>query len=51
MSFDLHTVVGDYINIMKTTFDLNYNLYPACNKNEYTKTWKKEKMSRKKASL
>ena len=31
----LSTVVGDNINIMKTTFELNFNFYQA-----YTKIWK-----------
>ena len=34
------TVVGDYINIMKTTFDLNIDLYQAFKQHGYTKTWK-----------
>ena len=25
------TVVGDYINIMKTTFDFNFDFYPVLN--------------------
>ena len=29
MEFSFSTVVGDYINIMKTTFDLNFYLYQA----------------------
>ena len=33
-------VVGDYINIIKTTFDLNLDLYQAFKQHGYTKTWK-----------
>ena len=33
-------MVGDYNNIIKTTFDLNLDLYQAFKQNEYTKTWK-----------
>ena len=29
MEFSFSTVVGDYINIIKTTFDLNFYLYQA----------------------
>ena len=35
-----HTVVGDNINIMKTTFELNFNFYQAFKQQEYTKIWK-----------
>jgi len=34
------TVVGDYINIMKITFDFNFDLYQAFKQHGYTKTWK-----------
>ena len=34
------TVVGDYINIMKTTFDFNFDLYQAFKQHGCTKTWK-----------
>ena len=34
------TVVGDYINIMKTTFDFNFDLYQALKQQGCTKTWK-----------
>ena len=45
-----HTVVGDYINIMKTTFDFNYDLCQAFNQHGYTKTWKqREALIKKKA--
>ena len=37
---DLITVVGDYINIMKTTFELNFNFYQAFKQQGYTKVWK-----------
>ena len=33
-------VVGDYINIMSTTFYLNFYLYQAFKQHGYTKTWK-----------
>jgi len=36
----LNTVVGDYINIMKTTFDFNFDSYQAFKQHGYTKTWK-----------
>ena len=36
----LNTVVGDYINIVKTTFDFNFDLYQAFKQHGYTKTWK-----------
>ena len=39
-------VVGDYINITKTTFGFNFNLYQAFKHHGWTKTWKqKEKLS------
>ena len=31
------TVVGDYINTMKTTFDFNFDLYQAFTQHRYTK--------------
>ena len=34
------TVVGDYINIMKTTFDFNFDLYQALKQQGCPKTWK-----------
>ena len=37
MPFKVYTVVGDYINIMKTTFDFNYDSYQAFKKHGYTK--------------
>ena len=36
----LNTVVGDNINIMKTTFKLNFELYHDFKQHEYTKIWK-----------
>ena len=37
------TVVGDYINKMKTTFDFNFDLYKAFKQHAwYTKTWKQK---------
>ena len=33
-------MVGDYINAMKTTFDLKLDLYQAFKQLGYTKTWK-----------
>ena len=36
----LTTVVGDNINIMKTTFDLKFNFYQAFKQQGYTKMWK-----------
>ena len=35
----LCTVVGDYINKMKTTFDLNFDLHQAFKQHGYTKIW------------
>ena len=32
---DLHTLVGDYINTMKTTFDFNFDLYQAAKQQGY----------------
>ena len=34
------TVVGDNINIMKTTFELNFDSYQAFKQHGYTKIWK-----------
>ena len=36
-------MIGDYINIMKTTFDLNFDLYQAFEQHGYTKIWKHRK--------
>ncbi len=33
-------MVGDNINKMKTTFDLNFDLYQAFKQHGYTKMWK-----------
>ena len=37
---NLYTVVGDNINIMKTTFELNFDFYQAFKQHGYTKRWK-----------
>ena len=42
--FDFYTVVGDYINIMKTTFDLNFNSSLASNSRATQKYGNKEKL-------
>ena len=44
-------MLGDYINTMKTTFDLNFDLYQAFKQHGYTKNGNKEKLSIKKAFL
>ena len=36
------TVVGDYINTMKTTFDFNFVLYQAFKQHEYTNRMQRE---------
>ena len=36
----LTTVVGDNINIMKTTFELNFYFYQALKQQGYIKIWK-----------
>ena len=36
----LYTVVGENINIMKTTFDLNLDFYQALKQQGYTQKWK-----------
>ena len=38
----LHTVVGDNINIMKTTFECNFDLNQAFEQHGYTKIWKQK---------
>ena len=45
------TVTGDYINIIKTTFDFNFDVYEAFKQHRCTKNGNKEKLSMKKASL
>ena len=35
-----YTVVGDNINIIKTTFKCNFDLYQAFKQRGYTKIWK-----------
>ena len=36
------TVVDENINIMKTTYECNFNLYQAFNQHGYTKIWKQK---------
>ena len=36
----ISTVVSDNINIMKTNFESNFDLYQAFNQHGYTKLWK-----------
>ena len=43
LNWDFATVVGDNINIMKTTFELNFDFYQAFKQHGYTKIWKKRK--------
>ena len=38
----LYTVVGDNINIMKTTLEMNFYLYQAFQQHGYTKIWKQK---------
>ena len=38
------TAVGDFINILKTTFDFNFDLFQAFKQHGYTKTWKQRKV-------
>ena len=47
------TVVGDYINILKTIFNLNIDLYQAFKQHGigYRKTWKQREVVNKKAFL
>ena len=45
------TLVGDYIHIMKTTFDLNFDSSRAINRMAIQKYGNKEKLSIKKAYL
>ena len=40
-----YTVVGDNINIMKTTFELNFDFYQALNSIDTQKYGNKEKLS------
>ena len=46
----LATVVGDFINIIKTTFDFNFDLYSAFKQLGYTKTWKQREAVNLKSS-
>ena len=43
-NFKENTVVGDYINTMKLTYDFNFDLYQAFKQHRYTKNGNKEKM-------
>ena len=43
-----YTVVGDYINIIKTTFDFKFDLYQALKQHGHTKTWKQREAVKKK---
>ena len=51
-NFNYYAVVGNYINTIKTTFDLNFYLNKAA-KQLYgcTKTWSQENLSKKSFSL
>ena len=49
--FFLNTVVGDYINTIKTTFDFNFDLNQTFKRIEYTKNEKKRSCQLKKAFL
>ena len=50
--FRITTVVGEFINIMKTTLDFNFDLYQAFKKPGFTKTWKqREAVNQKSFSL
>ena len=40
----LYTVVGDNINIMKTTFELNFDFFQAFKQHGYTKIWNQRKV-------
>ena len=45
-------MVGDNINIMKTTYEFNFDLYQAFKQHEYTKIWKqREAVNSKSFSL
>ena len=48
---ECYTVVGDNVNIMKTTLELNFVLYPAFKQHGYTKYGNKEKLSIQRAYL
>ena len=43
-------MVGDFINIIKTTFDFNFDLYSAFKQHGYTKTWKQREAVNLKSS-
>ena len=40
---EIYTVVGDNINIMKTTFEFNFDSYQAFKQHVNTKVWKQRK--------
>ena len=44
-------MVGDYINIMKITFDFNFDFYQALKQHGYTKTKNQREAVSQKASL
>ena len=44
-------MVGDYINIMKTTFDFNFDLYQAFNRMHAQKHKQREAVNNKNTSL
>ena len=46
-----YTVVGENINILKTTFDLNFYFYQPFKQHGYTKKWKQREAVNKKASF
>ena len=39
MEIDFNTVVGDFINTMKTTLELNFDINQAVKQHVFTKTW------------
>ena len=49
--FSSSTVVGDNINIMKTTFELNFDFFQAFKQHGYTKIWKQREAVDLKTSL
>ena len=40
LTFKFNTVEGDYINIIKTTSDFNFDLFQAFKQHGYSKSWK-----------
>ena len=50
--FRITTVVGEFINIIKTTLEFNFDLYQAFKQHGFTKTWKqREAVNQKSFSL